>query len=61
MKAIANKLRTFLKENEINAMVKVNGNNIIIDNLGYDNAQNIAQIATGMDFEYMTQSMTKLK
>lgn len=62
MKAIANKIRKFLKENNFeNAMVKVNGEILIIDNIGYETAQNIAQVVTGLDFEYMSESMTKLK
>lgn len=62
MKTIANKIKKFLKENNFeNAMVKSSGEILIIDNLGFETAQNIAQIATGLNFEYMTNSMTKLK
>jgi hypothetical protein len=62
LRSIAVKIRKFIKMNNIpHAMVSVKGNLLIIDNLGYDNAQNIAQIVTGLDFIYLTPSMTKLK
>jgi hypothetical protein len=62
LRSIAIQIRKFIKLNNIpHAMVNVKGNLLIIDNLGYDTAQNIAQIVTGLDFVYLTPSMTKLK
>ena len=61
MKKIANKIKNYLKENNITAQVKVVGETIVIDNLQYAWAQNIAEAATGLQFEHMTNSMTKLK
>ena len=55
LRSIAVQIRKFIKLNKIpHAMVNVKGDLLIIDNLGYDNAQNIAQIVTGLDFVYLT-------
>ena len=60
---IAKTVKQFLKDNNFNtAVVKVKmmGDVIIIDNLGHDNAANIASIATKLNFRYMTESMAQL-
>jgi hypothetical protein len=60
MKKIANQIRKFLKDNGINAQVKVQGDLLIIDNLEYNWAAGIAKAATGLEFIHMSNSMTKL-
>lgn len=61
MKAIAKQIREYLKSQEINAQVKVQGDLIIIDNLGWNWASAIAEAATGLKFVYMGDSMTRLE
>lgn len=62
LRSIAIQVRKFIKANNFaHAIVKVQGDLLIIDNLGWNSAQDIAEIATGFEFVYLTPSMTKLK
>ena len=62
LRSIAIQIRKFIKVNNIaNAMVTVKGDLLIIDNLGWNSAQDIASIATGLEFVYLTPSITRLK
>ena len=61
MKKLAKQIRMWLKHEGFNhAQVKLNKNVLIIENVGLNNAANIASMATGLKFEYMTESMTKI-
>jgi len=64
MKKIANQIKNYLSANDLNyysGQVRIVKDLIIIDNLFYVSAKQIAEIATGLEFVHVDNSICKLK
>lgn len=62
MKKLAAQVREYVKANKMpHVVVKVQGDILVINNLNiFYSACDIASVATGLNFQFMGQSMTKL-